>query len=352
MINGSTLSPTIIMVIAIFSMILLPVTLSLVISSQSQVNSVSRRQKIDTVANGRSSPLFSSRANAAFEGKSVILTGASGGIGKAMAIQLIKCNVKTLILSGRNSETLEAVQTTCNEISKLAPQKQSSEIHIVTCDLSDAESVDNFATESLRLCQNRVDVLINNGGISSRSAFVDTSSDVDELLMRVNFLSGAALAKRIVPFIVANSTNNKGNGKVIWISSLQGLIGTPFRTSYAASKFAVQGYCEALRSELASSGVSVHIVSPGYVRTNLSLSAVCGDGSSYGKMDEATEKGADPDEVASKILDSVAKGRHDIVVAASTTSKIALLIKFFSPSLLRKLLVRRFEKELASRQKD
>lgn len=295
-------------------------------------------------------PLCSSQTKAAFEGKNVILTGASGGLGRAMAAQLIKCNVRTLILSGRNSETLEAVQEMCNKINNLTSSQQPSKIHIVKCDLSDADSVDTFATESLRLCQNEVDVLVNNGGISSRSSFVDTTTDVDELLMRVNFLSGAALTKRIVPSIVSNNGHYGGDGKIIWISSIQGLIGTPFRTSYAASKFAVQGYCEALRSELASSGVSVHVVSPGYIRTNLSLSAVCGDGSKYGKMDETTAKGADPDKVAVQIFDSVAKGRQDFVIAASPSAKIALWIKFFAPSLLRKLLVKRFKKDSASRQ--
>ena len=216
---------------------------------------------------------------AAFKEKNIILTGASGGLERQWP-----SNAKTLILSGRNSETLEAVQDLCNEINNSTASLRPIKIHILKCDLSNAESVDKFATESLRLCGNQVDVLVNNGGISSRSSFVDTTSEVDELLMRVNFLSGAALTKRILPVMVSNHGDGGGDGRIIWISSIQGLIGTPFRTSYAASKFAVQGYCEALRSELTSSGVSVHVVSPGYIRTNLSLSAVCGDGSKYGKI--------------------------------------------------------------------
>ena len=261
-----------------------------------------------------------------------------------------KSNAKTLILSNRNSETLEAVQDLCNEINNSTASLRPIKIHILKCDLSNAESVDKFATESLRLCGNQVDVLVNNGGISSRSSFVDTTSEVDEFLMRVNFLSGAALTKRILPVMVSNNGDGGGDGRIIWISSIQGLIGTPFRTSYAASKFAVQGYCEALRSELTSSGVSVHVVSPGYIRTNLSLSAVCGDGSKYGNTYATTAKGADPDKVAVQILDSVAKGCQDFVVAASPSSRIALWIKIFSPPLLRKLLVKRFKKNLASRQ--
>jgi len=296
-------------------------------------------------------PLCSSQTNIALEGKNVILTGASGGLGKALAIQFTNANVKTLILSGRDSESLEAVRKSCNRINNpTASHQHPSEIHIVPCDLFDTESVDKFATECLRLCKNQVDVLVNNGGISSRSKFIDTSSDVDELLMRVNFLSGAALTKRIVPYMVANNGNDEESKKIIWISSIQGLIGTPFRTSYAASKFAVQGYCEAMRSELASSNVSVHVVSPGYIRTNLSLSAVCGDGSTYGKMDKNTANGADPNKVAVKILNLVTRGRHEFLVAASPSAKIALFIKKISPSLLRTMLVKRFKKDPASSQ--
>jgi len=276
-----------------------------------------------------------------FKGKNVILTGASGGLGKAMAIQFAKCHVKTLILSGRDSDALKGVQTACEEIlqNEEAKEKISSNVHVIKCDLSNSESVSDLATESLRLCENDVHVLVNNGGTSSRSSFLETKIEVDELVMKINFVSGAALAKKIVPGMVEN-----GNGQIIWISSVQGLLGTPFRTSYAASKFAVQGYCEALRSELTSSGVSVHVVSPGYISTNLSKSAICGDGSKYGITDETTAKGADPNDVAIQILHSVSRGKSDLIVAATFSAKVALWIKFFAPSFLQKLLVKRFEK--------
>jgi dehydrogenase/reductase SDR family protein 7B len=130
-------------------------------------------------------------------------------------------------------------------------------------------------------------VLINNGGVSSRSSFLDTKPEVDAMVMQINFLSGASLAKAVVPGMV-----DRKSGAILWISSVQGLFGLPERTSYAASKFAVQGYCEALRGELASSGVNVHVASPGYIRTNLSRSAITGDGSPYGKLDSTTANGA------------------------------------------------------------
>jgi dehydrogenase/reductase SDR family protein 7B len=98
------------------------------------------------------------------------------------------------------------------------------------------------------------------------------------------------------------------------------VVGIPNRTSYAASKFAVQGYCEPLRAELASSGVSVHVISPGYIRTNLSRSAMLGDGRLYAKMGTTTDNGADPQDVAATILEQVSKGKTDLVVAATFSS--------------------------------
>lgn len=133
-------------------------------------------------------------------------------------------------------------------------------------------------------------------------------------------------------------------------------IGIPSRTSYAASKFAVHGYCEALRPELASSGVTVHSVSPGYIRTNLFKSALTGDGTAQGKMDATTAKGADPSELAVETLEKVAKGTNDFVVAAGTDAKVAIWARLLCPGLLQKMLVKRFEKskqnEESSKSKD
>lgn len=128
-------------------------------------------------------------------------------------------------------------------------------------------------------------------------------------------------------------------------------VGTPYRTSYAASKFAVQGYTEALRSELASSGVSVHVVSPGYIRTDLSRSAVMGDGKAYSKMDDTTANGADPDEVAAEILDSVAAGKTDFVVAATFSAKAGMWLRFLAPTFLEGMLVKRYEKQKVESKK-
>ncbi|KAG7341407.1 2-deoxy-D-gluconate 3-dehydrogenase [Nitzschia inconspicua] len=288
----------------------------------------------------------------AFRGKTVLLTGASGGLGAQLALQLASCGVKTLVLSGRKQEALEPIAKQCQEVKMNSVTSSSSTtttILCLTCDLSDKDSVSKLGQDVLKACDNAVDVLIHCGGVSSRSNFVDTAFEIDETVMQINFLSGASLCHALVPGMMQN--NGRG-GRVIWISSVQGLVGIPSRTSYAASKFAVQGYCEALRAEVASSHVTVHCVSPGYIRTNLSKSALTGDGTAHGKMDVTTENGADPQDVAMEILDKVAKGRNDFIVAATPSAKAAIWLRLLCPGLLQTLLVKRFEKSQKKEKED
>lgn len=275
-------------------------------------------------------PSVSQETRDSLAGKSVLLTGASGGLGAQLALQIASyCNPKTLILSGRKEGALQTIADEC--------KASTGDVHIITADLADKDSVKALGESALKICD--VDVLINCGGVSSRSDFLETKLEVDEKVMQINFFAGASLAKAFVPGMVT-----KGSGMIIWISSVQGLMGIPSRTSYAASKFAVQGYCEAMRAELATSGVSVHCVSPGYIRTNLSLSAVTGDGTAHGTMDETTANGADPRDVAVEILNKACKGTADFVVAATPSAKVAIWLRLLFPKVLQNLLVKRFEK--------
>lgn len=152
----------------------------------------------------------SERAQESFRGKNILLTGASGGLGQALALQLAHCNAQTLILSARSQASLDEVANHCQEISS------TSTIHTVPCDLSNPDSVTNLGNEANKLCN--IDILINCGGVSSRSRFLDTKPEVDTTVMQINFLSGAALAKAVVPGMV-----ERGSGSIIWISSVQGL---------------------------------------------------------------------------------------------------------------------------------
>jgi dehydrogenase/reductase SDR family member 7B len=289
------------------------------------------------------SSFVSQNAQETFRGKNILLTGASGGLGGQLALQLASCGVQTLVLSARKVQSLESIAEKCQE----TLSSKTITTHCVPCDLSNKESVIKLGQEALKLCNNHIDILINCGGVSSRSNFIDTALEIDEAVMQINFLSGASLCHALIPPMIES-----GGGKVIWISSVQGLVGIPSRTSYAASKFAVQGYCEALRAELTTSNVTVHCVSPGYIRTNLSKSALTGDGTTHGKMDATTENGADPQDVAIEILELVARGRTDFVVAATTSAKAAIWLRLLCPVFLQSMLVKRFVKSQQHKEKE
>ena len=278
----------------------------------------------------------------AYSGKTVFLTGATGGLGRALALELAQCQVGHLLLSARKLNALEEVAQECQQLSS---SSSTLKIDLLVCDLSDPASVAATAEKALTVVP-QIDVLMHNGGVSSRSRFVDTALDVDAQVMQINFLAGAALAKAFVPGMIAS----KNNGKIIWISSLQGLLGIPNRSSYAASKFAVQGYTESIRAELYSSGVTVHTVSPGYIRTNLSNAAMVGDGTNYGKTDPTTAAGADPADVARQVLARIARGEMDFTIASTLSSMVAMVLRFFFPGLLRWLLVKRYEKSVKDKQ--
>jgi dehydrogenase/reductase SDR family member 7B len=315
--------------------------------------------------------MVKSATQEAFRGTNVLITGASSGLGKSFALTLAKeCqHVKTLILSARPSDALEQVAAQCREQYQQQQQQPGAQhhppctVHVVPCDLADPQSVANLGRKAIELCggnengnnnSGTINVLINNGGVSSRSTFVETDITVDAQIMQINFLAGAALAKAVVPTMIKtsgggsdghNNNNNNIKNRIIWISSVQGLVGIPNRSSYAASKFAVQGYCESIRAELYHHNIRVHTVSPGYINTNLSQSAVTGDGRPYGQVDATTAAGADPHVLAATILDRcVVDDDVDFTIAAPVSAVAAIWLRLLCPGVLRQLLVRRFAK--------
>eukprot|EP00588_Corethron_pennatum_P011634 CAMPEP_0194281892 /NCGR_PEP_ID=MMETSP0169-20130528/21818_1 /TAXON_ID=218684 /ORGANISM="Corethron pennatum, Strain L29A3" /LENGTH=326 /DNA_ID=CAMNT_0039027063 /DNA_START=145 /DNA_END=1125 /DNA_ORIENTATION=+ len=295
-----------------------------------------------------------------YSGKSILVTGASGGLGGALATRIAEIKTaRLLVLSGRDATRLNGVAEACSVVSSGRysgqPERGGTRIEAVPCNLSVSEDVSTLcraaqgfsaepaATGAPPPFFSAIDVLINAGGLSSRSSFLETEASVDQAIMEVNFFAGARLSKMLVPAM----TTSKGGrgGAVVWISSVQGLFGLPFRSSYAASKFAIQGYAESMRAELACEGVRIHTVSPGYIRTGLSKSALTGDGSAHGKTDDTTAFGADPYDVACSILADLANGRNpDGTIALSFSARAALWLKFLFPSVLRKMLEKRFQK--------
>ena len=269
-----------------------------------------------------------------YSGKVVIVTGASSGIGASLVQILASIPGTILVISSRTVEKLEEVASMCRL------EHPTARIFAVPLDLENFEGVDAYTDKVMETLRRnglpqQIDVLINNAGVSSRGAAMETSMATVQKIMRVNFYGPVALSQSVAAHMVAN-----GGGAIGVVSSVQGKLGIPWRTSYAASKHALQGYFDGFRAELAGKGVFVTIVSPGYVRTSLSLNALNADGSLYNKMDETTAGGMEPLAVAENILVSIARKETDVVLADAKTTA-AVQLKAMLPDVIAWVMVKR-----------
>ncbi len=252
--------------------------------------------------------------------KTVWITGASSGIGRALTIELSKDN--NLILSSRNKIALEKVKNECEN-----PQN----IRILPLDLENYSNFNNLTKQAILFFGN-IDILINNGGISQRSLAKETNIKVDKKIMEVNYFGTVALTKAILPHFLENK-----NGHIIVITSVVGRIGTPLRSSYAASKHALHGFFDSLRAEVFKENIKVTLICPGFVQTNVSINALTGDGSKQNTMDKATANGLKPEYVAKKIRLAIEKNKEEVIIGG-LKEKFSVLLKRFFPTLLSKLV--------------
>ncbi|KAK7069905.1 hypothetical protein SK128_019684 [Halocaridina rubra] len=205
-------------------------------------------------------------------GKVVMITGASSGLGEALAHSLYKRGAR-LLLASRNVERLNQLKDT------LLKSYKPLELHVPTVvklDLEDLNSVSEIGKEIIRV-HKHVDVLINNAGISYRGAVVDTDISVDIKLMLINYFAQVALTKAFLPSML-----ERKSGHIIAVGSVQSKLAIPYRSCYTASKHALQGFFDSLRAEVAYKNIKVSTINPGYIATQLSLNAMKGDGSTYG----------------------------------------------------------------------
>ncbi len=179
-----------------------------------------------------------------------------------------------------------------------------------------------------------IDILVLNAGITQRSLARDTDESVYRSLMEVNFFGPAVMTRAILPSML-----EKRSGHIVVISSVAGKFGVPLRSGYSATKFALHGFYEALRAEEGRNGIRVTMVCPGYIRTDISLSALNGDGSKHAKMDPNLARGMPVDRCAAYILKGVARDKKEIVVAA-TREKILVYIKRFFPGALARMMAK------------
>ena len=252
-----------------------------------------------------------------FTNKVVWITGASSGIGKALAIELSKQDAK-LIISARNEEKLIAVKNAC---------ENDEMIKVLPLDLEDYSNLKSKADEAIKWF-GRVDILVNNGGISQRSLASETSISVDKRIMDVNYLGTIALTKAILPHFIQNK-----NGQFVVTTSIVGKIGTPLRSSYAASKHALHGFFDSLRAENHKNNIAVTLVCPGFVNTNVSVNALTGNGSPQNKMDTATKNGIEPTRFAKIMAKAILKKKEEVNIAGAK-EKLAVYVKRFFPKLL------------------
>src|ERR1700712_1406119 len=213
-----------------------------------------------------------------FNQKAIWITGASSGIGEALAYAFSFRGAK-LILSGRRTDELERVQMSC---------KYPDEVKILHLDLSDSSSLENKTAEAIR-CFGQIDILVHNGGISQRSLVIETSMDVHRRVMEVDYFSYVAISKAILPHFISRHA-----GHFVVTSSVMGKIGTPMRSAYAAAKHALHGFFDCLRAEVSAQNIKVTILTPGYIKTNVALNALTKNGTSLGRQSQNISNGLSP----------------------------------------------------------
>lgn len=257
-----------------------------------------------------------------FKGKVVWITGASEGIGLALAEAFAKEGAK-LIVSARRKEKLEEVAKSC-----LA--KGASEVKVLPFDLAD-ETGTNEACKIAQSTFQGIDLLLLNAGISQRAFAAETSIDVFDRLMKINYLSNVR--------ITLNTLDNllKRKGQIAVISSLVGKFGSPYRSGYAASKHALHGFYDSLRAEHTGQ-LEVSIICPGFIKTQLSLHALKGDGQALNEMDAAQAQGMPADLFAAKALLGLKRGQAEMYIGGK--ERFGVYLKRYFPDLFRRVISR------------
>jgi len=259
--------------------------------------------------------------------KVVIITGASSGIGKAMAERFGRAGSR-LLITGRNKA----------ELDKTVTELQSKGITIVgfQADVSLEDDNRKMAEEAIR-AYGQIDVLINNAGISMRALFSEVDLDVVKKVMDINFY-GVLYATK---YCLSEITKNKGS--VVGISSIAGFRGLPGRTGYSASKFALNGFLEVLRTELLKSGVHVLTACPGFTASNIRKRSLTKDGSQQGESPRKEEKMMTAEECADHIYNATVKRKRTLIL--TTQGKLAVFLNKWLPGMADKMVYNVMAKE-------
>jgi len=274
--------------------------------------------------------LWICRKRVSVKGKVVLITGASSGLGEAIAHAFYGAGAKLILCARRESE----LQRVKRELMAIESKYKKYVPEVLCLDLSNLDAIPDIAEAAICL-HGHVDILINNGGISYRGTIMDTTIGIHQQVMLVNYFGQVALTRAILPSMISS-----GYGHVVGVSSIQGKISIPFRSAYSASKHALLAFLDCLRAELDQNKVYVSVVCPGYISTNLSKNAVTGNGSTYGILDATTAAGMPPDVVAKSILRAVTH-RHNELILAPVAHVTLASVRNLLPSLFFKIMSKR-----------
>ncbi|MGF1533005.1 MAG: SDR family oxidoreductase [Bernardetiaceae bacterium] len=266
-------------------------------------------------------------------GKVVIITGGSSGIGLACAEVFGRAGAR-VVITGRNKENLEIATKSLID--------KNVETLFVVGDVRNED--DNRRTIEATLERyGQIDILINNAGISMRAFFEDLDLSVLRQVMDINFWGTVYATKYALPHIIAQK------GSIVGISSIAGYRGLPGRTGYSASKFAMQGFLEALRTELLPDGVHVLTACPGYTASNIRKVALVADGSSQGETPRDEAKMMTAEECAQHILRAVQQRKK--ILTLTTQGKLTVFLNKWFPGWMDGIVYRAIEKEGEIRSK-
>ena len=274
-----------------------------------------------------------------FKDKVIWITGASSGIGEALALEFV-AQGSILILSARREEALKAVKERC-----VIASAKADNILMLPMDMTD-EGIMAAKAIGAQSFTGRIDMLINNAGVSQRSLFLDTQMDTYRRVFEVDVFGQIALTKHVVPIMI-----KQGEGYIAVTSSVAGKIGVPFRTGYCAAKHAVMGFFDALRAEVTQHNIKVTTITPGFIHTNISKNALSGDGSSFDIQDTSITKGMEVGSCAKVIMRGFKKGSPEVVVGKGFEMHL-LWIKRLFPNLAFKLIAGQFKRMAKSNQLD
>lgn len=247
-----------------------------------------------------------------FKDKIVWITGASSGIGEAVAFALIEQGA-TVIASSSSIEKLQLSKTK-------SPKPEL--FYTVPIDLSQPDTIESIAKQVIEQFD-RIDILINNAGISQRSLVLDTPIANDRKVMEIDYFGTIILTKAILPQMI-----KQGGGHILCTSSIVGVFGFPLRSAYSAAKHALHGFFESLRIEYYKQNIKVGIIIGGRINTAISMNAITSDGSAYGKLDDGQKNGITSEKAAQQILKGIRKNKREIKVGGKELLMVTLKRRF------------------------